>query len=116
MSKRSNWKGRFHHWIFSFHQEVIKTSAIGKKMVTASRTNAHLKDTYEELGRLLERAVENEEVHWDSAKMRSLLHTIKACKQDLEDIEKQVNKLRFSSGPEDISKKYLDNNDLDKKS
>jgi hypothetical protein len=75
----------------------MKTTAIGKKMLTASRTNAHLKDTYEELGRLLERGVENGEVDWDSPKMRALLHTIKACKKDLEEIEVKMNKLKFSA-------------------
>jgi hypothetical protein len=85
---------------------VIKTSAIGKKMLTASRTNAHLKDTYEELGRLLEQGISSGEVEWDSAKIRALLHTIKACKKDLEEIEHQVYKIKFSMGPkapEDIS-------------
>ncbi len=104
MNNHNNWKNKLNHWIFHFHQEVIKTSMIGKKMLTASRTNAHLKETYEELGRLLEKGIETEEVHWDSVKVRALLHTAKACKRDLEDIENQVNKIKFSSGPEDISK------------
>lgn len=104
MTKKSNWKNKFSFWLLNFHQEVIKTSTIGKKMLTASRTNAHLTDTYVELGKLLERGVENGEVDWDSPKMRMLLHTIKACKKDLEHIERQVNKIKFASGPEDISK------------
>jgi hypothetical protein len=103
MNNNSNWKNKFNYWIFNFQKEVVKTSSIGKKMLTASRTNAHLKETYEELGRLLEKAVENGEVEWDSAKMRALLHTAKACKQDLEEIEKQVHKIKFASGPEDIA-------------
>lgn len=117
MNNNSNWKNKFNYWIFNFQKEVVKTSSIGKKMLTASRTNAHLKETYEELGRLLERAVENGEVDWDSAKMRALLHTAKACKRDLEEIEKQVHKIKFASGPEDIAikeekdKKSTDQND-----
>jgi hypothetical protein len=30
-------------------------------------------------------------------KMRSLLHTIKACNKDLEEIEKKLNKIKFQS-------------------
>jgi hypothetical protein len=97
MKKQSRFKGKFNFWLLNFHKEVMKTSAIGKKMLTASRTSAHLKDTYEELGRLLERGVENGEVDWDSPKLRALIHTIKACKRDLEDIENKMNKIKFQS-------------------
>ncbi len=95
MKKRSNLKHKFNFWFLNVHKELMKTSAIGKKMLTASRTNAHLKETYEELGRLLERGVENGEVDWDSPKMRALLHTVKACKRDLEEIEGKMNKIKF---------------------
>ncbi len=89
----------------------MRTTAIGKKMLTASRTNAHLKDTYEQLGRLLEKGVENGEVDWDSPRMRALLHSIKACKKDLEDIEKKLNKLKFP--PLEYSKKNIDSDKKD---
>jgi hypothetical protein len=121
MKKNSNWKANLNRWLFSFHQEAIKAGVIGKKLLTASRTNSHLKDTYEELGRLLEKGVESGEVDWDSAKVRALLHTAKACKKDLEHIEKQVYKIKFSAGPkgpEDISRQlsdYNSENDNDKK-
>jgi hypothetical protein len=123
MKKNSNWKAKLNRFFFSFHQEVIKTSVIGKKMLTASRTNAHLKDTYEELGRLVEKAMENGEVDWDSPKARALLSTIRACKKDLEEIERQVYKIKFAAspkGPQDIAKqlsppKNSDNKSEDKK-
>lgn len=108
MKKRSKLKGKFNFWLLNFHNEIMKTSAIGKKMLTASRTNAHLKDTYEELGKLLEKGVENGEVDWDSPKMRALIHTIKACKSDLEDIEKKMNKIKFQS----VELKKDENQDL----
>lgn len=95
----SDWKAKLNRLFFGFQQEVIKTSVIGKKMLTASRTNAHLKETYEELGRLLEKGIDSGEVEWDSAKVRALLHTVRACKKDLEEIERQVHKLKFSAGP-----------------
>lgn len=97
MKKRSRLKGKFNFWLLNLHKEFMKTSAIGKKMLTASRTNAHLKDTYEELGKLLERGIENGEIDWDSPKMRAMLHTIKACRNDLRDIEIKMNKIKFQS-------------------
>jgi hypothetical protein len=106
MKKNSNWKINMNHWFFNFHQEVIKAGVIGKKLLTASRTNAHLKETYEELGRLLEKGIESGEVEWNSAKVHALLHTVKACKKDLEHIENQVYKIKFSASPkcpQDIS-------------
>lgn len=99
MKKNSRWVVLVNHWFFNFHKEVVKTGVIGKKLLTASRTNAHLKDTYEELGRLLEKGIDSGEVDWDSAKLRALIHTAKACKKDLEHIEKQVHKIKFSASP-----------------
>jgi hypothetical protein len=95
MKKHSKIKYKLSYWFFNFHREIMRTTAIGKKMLTASRTNAHLKDTYEQLGRLLEKGIENGEVDWDSPRIRALLHSIKACKKDLEEIEKKLNKLKF---------------------
>lgn len=96
-NSKKNWKRRLDRWFFNLHQEIIKTSAIGKKMLTASRTSAHLRETYEELGKLVEKSIEDGELDWNSPKAKMLLTTIKACKFDLEEIEKQVNKIRFSS-------------------
>ena len=118
MNNKSNWKSTLNRIFFSFHQEVIKTSVIGKKMLTASRTNAHLKETYEELGILLEKAIDSGEVRWDSAKVRALLHTVKACKKDLEEIDRQVYKIKFAAGPkapQDISKQISGINSDNKK-
>jgi hypothetical protein len=104
VSRQKSWKRKINYWFFSLHQEILKTSVIGKKLLTASRTNSHLKETYEELGRLVERDIEQGILDWDSPKARAYLNTIRACKQDLADIEKQVHKIKFASGPEDISK------------
>jgi hypothetical protein len=111
MENNSNWKAKLNRFFFSFHQEVIKTSVIGKKLLTASRTNAHLKDTYEELGRLLEKGIDSGEVEWDTSKVRALLHTVRACKKDLEEIENQVHRIKFSAvpkAPQDIAKQLPD--------
>ncbi len=105
MSDQKNIKNKCHSFIGNLKTEILRTSAIGKKMLTAGRTNSHLKDTYEELGRIIENKVSSGEIEIDDAKIRSLLHTIKACKKDLREIEEQVNKIRFAPAPEDISKR-----------
>ena len=104
MGNQQNWKRKINYWFLNVHQEILRTSVIGKKLLTASRTNAHLKETYEELGRLAEKEIEQGLLEWDSPKANSYLHTIRACKKDLAEIDKQVHKIKFASGPEDISK------------
>ena len=97
MKKRMSLRIKFNYWFHNIQNEIKKTSAIGRKMLTASRTNAHLKDTYEELGKLIEKGVDSGEVDWDSARLRALLHSVKACKKDLEEIERKMNKIKFPS-------------------
>lgn len=79
-----------------FRFNIFKTTRIGRKLLTASRTNAHLKETYEELGRLVEQEMLSGELMLNSPRAKALLQTINACKKDLEHLEKQVNKIRFS--------------------
>lgn len=114
MKKRSKFKGKFNFWLLNFHKEIKKTTDIGKKMLMASRINTHMKDTYEELGRHLERGVDNGEVDWDSPKLRALLHSIKACKKDLEEIERKMNSIKFS-GPFNSIEYKVEDQDKDKK-
>ena len=103
MARSKNIKSKVNRFVFSLHQEIIKTSSIGKKLLTAGRTNACLKETYEELGRHIEYRLDCGVMDLDDPKIRSLLHTIKACKNDLKELEAQVNRIKFSAGPEDIA-------------
>jgi hypothetical protein len=105
VKESDNFKRRFNQIVFNLHREILKTSAIGKKLLTAGRTNAHLKDTYEKIGRQIEYKIDLGELDISDPKITALLHTIKACKKDLKELEEQVNKIKFSPAPEDISKK-----------
>jgi hypothetical protein len=105
VNKKGNLRNKFNNFVLSLQKEIFKTSAIGKKLLTAGRTNSHLKDTYEELGRIIELKVDRGELDIEDPKIKSLLHTIKACKKDLKEIEEQVYKIKFSPAPEDISKR-----------
>ncbi len=88
-----------------FQKEVMKTGKIGKKMLTASRTNAHLKETYEELGRMVCESIKKGELEWGHPRLKQMIQIVEACQKDLEEIENQVQKIKFPSAPEDISKK-----------
>ncbi len=96
MEKQAGIKSKFNKLCSLFSFNLFKTTKIGKKLLTASRTNAHLKETYEELGRLVENELASGDLTFDSPKVKALLHTINACKQDMEHLEKQVYKLRFA--------------------
>lgn len=96
---KSNWSRKIQRFFFNFQNEVFKTSEIGKRMLTASRTNAFLRETYEQLGREVEKSLEDGSLEWNSEKAEKLLHTIKACKQDLEEIQREVNRLKMKAGP-----------------
>ncbi len=122
MKKRSQLKGKINFWLLNFHKEIKKTTEMGKKMLTASRINTQMKDTYEELGKLLEKGVDSGEVDWDSPKLRALLYDIKACKKDLEEIEQAMNNIKFSGilpqieyKPDDIDKDKAKEKNKDKK-
>ena len=105
MKQSDNVKQKFKSIFFYLRQELSRTTAIGKKLLTAGRTNSHLKETYENLGRLIEIKIDKEEISVEDPRVRALLHTIKACKKDLKELEDQVHNIKFSPSPEDISKK-----------
>lgn len=98
---KKNMKNRFEEC----KAEIFKTVIILKKLLTAGRTNSHLKDTYEQLGRIIESKIDRGEINIDDPKVKSYLHTIRACKKDLNELEEQVRKIKVSPSPEDISRR-----------
>lgn len=98
------WKKTFQKLVDSCQQEVKRTTEIGKKMLSASKTNSCLHESYEALGAYTLKAIKEGHLTWDDPKVRELIQTIESCEKDLEDIESEVNKIRFAAGPVDISK------------
>ncbi|MAF79066.1 MAG: hypothetical protein CME60_12965 [Halobacteriovoraceae bacterium] len=96
MEKNSDWKLKFNE-IFQICQgELKKTTDIGKKMLSASKTNSTLNESYEELGRMVTRALNDNELEWENPRVQEILKTIEGCKKDLEKMEEEVNDIRFS--------------------
>jgi hypothetical protein len=96
MGKRVYLSAKLKEWISFWEVTLFKTTKIGRKLLRASRTNAHLKETYESLGRYVELNLKEGTLKENDPKIKSLMHTIEACKKDLVHLENQVNKIRFS--------------------
>lgn len=96
MEKRVGFKAKIKDWFSMMTFGLFKTTKIGRKLLTASRTNAFMKESYEDLGRHVESCLASGQLQWDDPKTKALLNTINACKKDLVHLEKQVNKIRFS--------------------
>ena len=103
MQRQPHWRSKFNEIVQVCTDELKKTTEIGKKMLNASKTNTCLHEAYEELGVLVAKAMEKNQLDWDNPRAKELLATIKNCKSNLNDIENEVNKIKFAPGPVDIN-------------
>ena len=94
MEKQPDWKDRFNDIVQTCQDEIKKTTEIGKKMLTASKANTQMNESYEELGHLAFKAIEKGELTWDHMRVQELISKIKTCEQDLESIEKDVSEIK----------------------
>lgn len=97
------WKEKVSEIFQTCQDELKRTTDIGKKMLTASRTNSNLHEAYEELGVLVACAIKSGELKWDNPRVKELLNTVQNCEHDLDEIEDEVNKIKFASGPVDVT-------------
>jgi len=103
--QNQEWRSRVQE-IFQVCQEEIKrTTDIGKKMLTASKTNSCLHTSYEELGMLVYKEVAEGRLEWNHPRLKEIMATIQVCESELDTIEKEVNKIKFNNpGINDVSK------------
>lgn len=97
----------------SCQTELKRATEIGKKMLNASRENTELHEAYEQLGVLIYKAMKAGELKWDKPKVTELMSVIDKCEKNLESIEAQVQKIKFSAGPESVT---ADTDSVDKDS
>ena len=97
MQKQPQWKDRFNDIVQTCQEELKKTTEIGKKMLSASKTNTQLNESYEELGHLAFKAVDKGDLKWEHMRVQELINTIKKCEQDLETIENDVSEIKKNS-------------------
>ncbi len=107
MQKQTPWKHKVQEVFQVCQDELRKTTTLGKKMLSASKTSTCLHQSYEELGRLVARAWAKGEVELPNYRTRELAKTIAECEADLREIELQMNKIKFASGPEVIGPEHM---------
>lgn len=103
MNKNQQWKDKVQEMFQVCQEEIKRTTKIGKKMLTASKTNTCLHEAYEELGQLAAKEIESKNLTWENPRVIELLDMIKNCESDLDEIEVEMNKIKFSASPQDIS-------------
>lgn len=84
------WKYKIQKLINTCQGEIKKTTVIGKKMLHATKSNTLLHESYENLGKMLFNAIQNQELNWDDPRVHQLMDTIKKCQSELEMMEKEV--------------------------
>lgn len=109
--EKHDWKNKVQEIVQTGLDEFKRTTEIGKKMINASKTNSNLHESYEELGKLVYKQLKSGELDWDNSKAHSLVDEIKKCKEDLKSMEAEMEKIKFSSAPEDISRKHKNSED-----
>lgn len=82
------------------HQEINRTTKIGQRMISASKINSHLHQNYEELGRSMARAYQNGQIEFPNAQSKSIYYQIVQDEKELQEIQREINKIKFSSGPD----------------
>lgn len=95
MNKDGQWKNKMHNVFNNVQEELKKTTDIGVRMFTASKTNSCLKDAYEELGKLVAREMKAERLEFNHARAKELLKTIQDCENHLSSIEEEVHDIKF---------------------
>ena len=98
------WKNKVQSILHVCQEELKKTTEIGKKMLSASTTNSELHNAYEELGQIVKNKIESKELVVEDPKVHQMIEMINKKEQALEEIEREVRKIKISTGVKDISK------------
>ena len=96
----SHWKSRMQDLLHVCRDEMKRTTVIGKKMISASRISTTLNRSYEELGELAAKELKSGKLEWEHPQVKRILNTIVECEKQLEEVESEVNKVRFSENQE----------------
>jgi len=102
--EKHQWKDKVQEIFNVCQSELKRTTEIGKKMLSASKTNSELHDSYESLGRLAAKSLEDKTLKWDHPEIEEILQKIAKCKIDLDEIEGQVRDIKKVGQDEDNKK------------
>ncbi|MCY4643299.1 MAG: hypothetical protein OXB88_01640 [Bacteriovoracales bacterium] len=88
------WKEKFSDFINICQGELKKTTKIGQKMLSASKTNTELHKTFEDLGKYTRDQILQEKLSWNDDKVKNLLRKIETYERNLEEFEKEVKDIK----------------------
>lgn len=97
MSEINEWKNKFQEMMQVCQGELKKTAEIGKKMLTASQSNAALEKKYIKLGQLAFTQMQSKELDWSSEDAQTYFEEISKLKIELESIENEVQDIKKDS-------------------
>lgn len=96
VDKNSQWKDKVQSALNNVQEELRKTTDIGVRMFNASKTTGCLRESYEELGKLVAREMKGGRLEFSHQRAKELLEQIKECENSLNSIEEEVNDIRFT--------------------
>jgi hypothetical protein len=96
MSNPNNesWKKKAKSLFQTCESEFRRTTAIGMKMLHASKTSTDLHESFEELGQLVFQAIKTGELNWEHPRARQLVEQITQLDETLKEMEVQVQELK----------------------
>lgn len=97
MKSERDWKAEINSFLKMLQVEVKKTTEIGKRMLTASKTNSGLHESFEELGRKTYKSLKDKSLIWENADVQELVTLIEVQEKDLENIEVDLKKIKSGS-------------------
>ena len=93
-SDQTDWKSKFNELLDTCQSELKKTTQIGKKMLSASQSNAELHDTYKSLGILFKKCLEEGTIEVNNEEVSQLVAKATKLEADLEGFESDVQSLK----------------------
>lgn len=90
----SSWKKRAFGMFQACESELRRTTAIGMKMVQASKASTELHETYEDLGKVLVNAIKTKELDWKNPQVQILMTRIKDLELLLNEMEDEVQLIK----------------------
>ena len=96
MELKSGWKDKLNDLVNTCQDELKKTTEIGKKMLSAGKENAQLTETYETLGKLAYKALEEGSLQWESKEALGHVDEIKVLIAKLKELEAEVDTIKKS--------------------
>ena len=104
MSKQTDWKNLVNEIFETCQDEIKRTTAIGKKMIAASRTNGELNESFEELGKYAFFALKEGTLHWEDEKVSGFLTKIETLQNEISEIEGDVQNIKFPKATQNKNK------------